>query len=542
MASSIRLDGIPATTRIGPGERRQMTLTVTNASDLVDRYALALSGLEEGWYTLTSSEVSLFPGASASVELTLHPPEGTSTLAGEYPFRVEAISQANPAWRAAAQGELQIPRLGMASMETRPLRAEGKRAGFRVIWRNQSNAPINIELAVRDAEDGLQVLLDPEGPVPVPPGEERSVEATVWPRHKETVGAPHPYELEFLGLRPGSEDLLEPGLKRYGQFTYVPPIRALALPRWLRRLPGWALLALLLLLLALLFLAGRSVGHAVARSSPPSPTRTIAATAAIQRPTTVPATAIPTPAPPARITNFGIQIDPKGGAHLAWQVQGATKVTLDDRVVGASGQIPIQVKTPRVFVLSAISGAGTVARLLQVVPPSLKPLNLALPAQHLGLPVIRRFAVLADPHADALSLVWQTEGADRRFLNNQPVASSGSRALAMDGSRTYLLRAVNGAGTTAMLATLPPIPQPLARTVSLHLPSISLFTLRHPRDGQPYTLVWRTTNAASVTLNGAAVPSSGSMVPPLPLVSKRYLLVARNGNGQVTGQVRVVVQ
>ena len=115
-------------------------------------------------------------------------------------------------------------------MEVRPLRAEGRRATFRVTWKNPSNSPVTIELAVRDAEDGLRTFINPVGGVPIPPGEERTVLVTVQPRRRETVGLPHGYELEFLGLRPGTEDLLEPGLKRFGQYTYVPPFRTLALP------------------------------------------------------------------------------------------------------------------------------------------------------------------------------------------------------------------------------------------------------------------------------------------------------------------------
>ena len=69
MALSIRLEGLHAAEEIGPGGNRRIVLTVTNASDVVDQYTLSLTGLPEDWYTLVPPVVSLFPGASARVEL-----------------------------------------------------------------------------------------------------------------------------------------------------------------------------------------------------------------------------------------------------------------------------------------------------------------------------------------------------------------------------------------------------------------------------------------------------------------------------------------
>ncbi len=75
-------------------------------------------------------------------------------------------------------------------MDVRPLRAEGRSASFRAVLKNPSNVQVAIELAVRDAEDGLRASIDPVGAVPVPPGEERSVQVTVRPRRRECGGRP----------------------------------------------------------------------------------------------------------------------------------------------------------------------------------------------------------------------------------------------------------------------------------------------------------------------------------------------------------------
>ncbi len=357
------------------------------------------------------------------------------------------------------------------------------------------------------------------------------------------MGGPHPYDLEFLGLRPGTEDLLEPGLKRFGQYTYVPPLRTLALPLWLRRLPIWALLALLLLLLAVLFLGGRKVGNVVADATKPSAALTAGRSPTVAKPIVSPAPArSPSPAPTPSIGNFGVKAGPKGAA-LAWSVRGAKKVTLDGKPVAPTGETPLTITKSHTYVLSASDAGGTVSRLLQVVPPPIKKLSVSLPTQHVDLPKIQQFTVHADPHTGALSLTWRIRGAEQRLLNGKPVGATGSEHVSRGGPGTYVLKALNGAGGTTSTLALPTPSAAKVQTSVLTLPAIPVFALRHPHAGQPpYTLTWRTTNAKTVTLDGATVAKTGSLILHPPLTTKHYVLVARNGNGQVTGNVQVTVK
>jgi hypothetical protein len=246
--------------------------------------------------------------------------------------------------------------------------------------------------------------------------------------------------------------------------------------------------------------------------------------------------------PPPKVGSFGVQVNPDGSASIAWAVQDAKKVTLDGKQVAPSGKLPIKVTKARIFVLSASDVGGTVSRLLQVVPPPIKKLSVTLPTQRLNLPKIQQFSVSADKHTGALTVAWKIHGADRRLLNNRPVGAAGSERVSPSGPRTYVLKALNGAGTTTSALALPAPPAPRSRTLVLKLPSIAVFTLSHPKAGQPYSLVWQTVNAVSATMNGAVVPVTGSQILHPPLTTKTYVLTARNGNGQVTGRVRVTVK
>jgi hypothetical protein len=235
-------------------------------------------------------------------------------------------------------------------------------------------------------------------------------------------------------------------------------------------------------------------------------------------------------------------VNPNGGASIAWAVQGAKQVTLDGKQVGPSGTLPIKVTKPQTVVLSASDPGGTTSRLLQVVPPPIKKLSVTLPPQHLDLPKIQQFAVSADKHTGALTIAWKISGAERTLLNGGKVAAAGSVKASPKGPRTFVLKALNGAGSTTSALTLPTAPAPRSQTLVLKLPSIPVFTLSHPKIGQPYSLVWKSTDATSATLNGVAVPVTGSQILHPPLRTKTYVLIARNRNGQVTGRVQVTVK
>jgi phosphoribosylanthranilate isomerase len=60
------------------------------------------------------------------------------------------------------------------------------------------------------------------------------------------------------------------------------------------------------------------------------------------------------------------------------------------------------------------------------------------------------------------------------------------------------------------------------------------------QSGQSSTLSWATSNAASVTLDGAAVAANGSRVVS-PTSTTTYSLVATNATGSVTSTVTVTV-
>ena len=111
-------------------------------------------------------------------------------------------------------------------------------------------------------------------------------------------------------------------------------------------------------------------------------------------------------------------------------------------------------------------------------------------------------------------------------------------------TRTAVIRTPAPPGA---MQAVPPVPpgRPRAaaqgRTRGLSRPSIGRFTLVHRRQGQPYALVWQTSDVKTVTRDGRPVSAQSALVLPAPLHSATYRLVATNGARRATAQLHVVV-
>src|SRR2546421_2035055 len=169
---------------------------------------------------------------------------------------------------------------GGLDMHVQPTEIVGRKGVFRITLLNQMNQPVYVVLAARDNEDGLRFRIEPEDAVIVPAGELAGpITVRVVPKVRTLMGEPHPYEIEFDGQTPWSEDESTPALVQRARFTYVPRYTTRLLPLWLRRAPGWALLLPLVLLIPLLVFAGArtlaSPSTRVALTPTPAPPRVV---------------------------------------------------------------------------------------------------------------------------------------------------------------------------------------------------------------------------------------------------------------------------
>ena len=206
--------------QLRPGEETDLTFTVQNFSEIVDRYRITVEGVDPSWVSISRTEVSLFPKDQDLVRITLHPPEGSGTRAGHHDIRVQATSQDNPAEWTAAPVDLEVVPVGALEVALRPQRQSGLGGGtFTLQLRNQGNVDVTVQIGATDPEDGCLYTFSPAQPV-VPAGQERAVQLEVRPKVLVPGKEPHSYAFTVT-----AKPLETPQLVRQvqGEWVQIPP-------------------------------------------------------------------------------------------------------------------------------------------------------------------------------------------------------------------------------------------------------------------------------------------------------------------------------
>jgi hypothetical protein len=272
------------------------------------------------------------------------------------------------------------------------------------------------------------------------------------------------------------------------------------------------------------YLNGLEVSQSGSRTVSPSSTRTYALLAVhddhrVSDSVTVTVGGTTTdPAPTASLSANPTSITAGQSSMLTWSSTNATSVTLNGAPVALSGSQPMSPAATTTYTLVASNAAGvsvTKAVTVTVSAPTTDPAPTAtLSASPMSI-----------TSGQSSTLTWSTTNATSVTMNGAPVAASGSQPYSPTSTTTYTLVATNASGvsvTKAVTVTVSaPTPAPTA-TLSANPTSIM--------SGQSSMLTWSTTNATSVTMNGAPVAVSGSQSYS-PTTTTTYTLVARNSAG-----------
>src|SRR6185437_3253523 len=136
MSDLLTISLAPTQAATYPGGRVELTLSIENHSQIVDRYRIEATGVPEEWRDLETVSVPLFPGDKKQVRFSLSPPEGLATNAGTYPITITATSEAEPLIRESVEFSLIIQPTGTVEFDLSPKRVTGKRARFEARIRN----------------------------------------------------------------------------------------------------------------------------------------------------------------------------------------------------------------------------------------------------------------------------------------------------------------------------------------------------------------------------------------------------------------------
>lgn len=154
----------PGQSLVVPGGETTFEVTVRNTGGVVDSFTPTPLGPAAPWTVCEPPVLSLFPGQSGSVRVTVRPPKLPDLPEGPVAFAVRIVSTEDPAGSVVEEGVLHIAGVPMVTAELSPRtnRTRGKRASrYRVAVDNRGNAPAVVGFTGLDDEDALNITFVP---------------------------------------------------------------------------------------------------------------------------------------------------------------------------------------------------------------------------------------------------------------------------------------------------------------------------------------------------------------------------------------------
>ncbi len=225
----------PLEVSVRPGERVVVLGLIRNESGIVDNYDISVSGLPEGWWTVTPATAYLVPyGTSGNyeqeIQIHLHPPRTPEAQARPWQTEVVASSRAYEAQVAGAAATVEVEPYQDVAAKLAPDRASGRlKARYKLTVRNRANAPAQVVLSAEDS-DGECEFRFAEPSVTVEPG--RGVEApfTVFPPKQIWLGRPKDRPIRVTATPAGVDTPTPPLPATYRQKPWLPWWLAIVAP------------------------------------------------------------------------------------------------------------------------------------------------------------------------------------------------------------------------------------------------------------------------------------------------------------------------
>jgi beta-lactam-binding protein with PASTA domain len=228
-------DGGTVATAVKPGERTTLHGLIRNESGVVDNYELKVTGLPQGWWTITPAIAYLVPyGAGGNSEqefqVQLHPPKTPDAQARPWACGVVAFSRAYGREIASAPATVDIGTYQDVGAKLAPDRASGRlKAHFKLTVSNRANAPTEVVLGAEDADGECQfrfaepsITLNPGGIVEAP--------FSVFPPKQIWVGRPQDRQIRATATPAGVEEPQVPLPAVYRQRPWLPWWMAIVIP------------------------------------------------------------------------------------------------------------------------------------------------------------------------------------------------------------------------------------------------------------------------------------------------------------------------
>lgn len=276
MSALIRVVLSAPSALLQPGDKAEVTLTIQNFAEIVDRYKITVEGVDPTWVSLSRSELSLFPKDQDQVRLTIQPPPTPEARAGTYDLRIQVTSQENPTERTTETFALTIAAQATLDVALHPQKQTGWTTGvYTVHLANNGNTDLTVQLTASDPEESCSYAFNPPR-VLLPAGQEGSAQLVVQPKVAAVGKLGKTYTFTVTAR---AEEMPKLVRQVQGQWEQLVP----------KKLPIWPFVAAGLA--AIVVIAGVFLARALSARGQLQPTPMVA------HPTMAPATAAPTPMP-----------------------------------------------------------------------------------------------------------------------------------------------------------------------------------------------------------------------------------------------------
>lgn len=163
------------------------TVTVTNTTDLIGGYTARVLGLDPTWVQTEPERLSLFPGATDIITITVTTPPGLR--AGDRRFAVQVRELTPPTRTTVLDLDLEIAAVPMVEMDMDPRTVTaGKRGSFGLLVDNVGNTQLAGALVGHDDQEKIRYRFTPQT-LDLAPGEHAAIEVKVKARRR-FIGQP----------------------------------------------------------------------------------------------------------------------------------------------------------------------------------------------------------------------------------------------------------------------------------------------------------------------------------------------------------------
>ena len=153
----------PSALQVKPGASAQVTVTITNVSDIVEHYQVTLVGLPSNEYWTTEPAMTkLKPRGTGAIGVRITVPERGGLLGGRYVLGVLVSSPYQPDVARSADLVLEVGVVSGMELTATPMTATGKtEAAYAVSLTNDGNIDVPVDLVATDEHGKAEIRIDP---------------------------------------------------------------------------------------------------------------------------------------------------------------------------------------------------------------------------------------------------------------------------------------------------------------------------------------------------------------------------------------------